>query len=354
MCELIAFLVLVSVLAFVHEAGHYITAKHFGVWVERFSIGIGKKIISVVRNNTEYCISLLPLGGYVKMHGEPYGNKNDTKAVCPEKSFKGKKPWQKALIVFAGPMANIVLSLFVFIGMYVAWGEPQMAPVIGEVYDGKPAQIAGLQPGDKILKIDEAAIESWNDLTLAFKKGKGARARVLILRDGDQLNLLLTPELTEVETGLGEKTKRYMIGIKSSMQIENKKLAVMDAVVKGTQNTILVTKNTVVTLGKMFVGAVSLKHLSGPVGIAQIAGSAAKNGTQSFLLATAVISIGLAILNLLPIPILDGGHLVLILVEAATGKPLSKKAMDVSLKIGLTAMVLIFFVAIYNDVTKIF
>lgn len=354
MWELVSFLILVSLLALIHEFGHYLTAIHYGVWVERFSIGIGKKLYSKTINGTEYCISLLPIGGYVRMHGEPYAKKDEDKKIDNKISFAGKKIWQKSLIVIAGPMANFILSLFIFIGMYAIWGEPQMAPIVGEVYDGKPAQIAGMKPGDKIIKIDGLTINSWKELTLRIQEGKGKPSRIKVKRNNEIMDLVLTPELTEVTNGLGEKTNLYMVGIKSSMKIDNKKIPLHKSIYRGAENTFLITKNTVITITRMFIGAVSTKHLSGPVGIAQIAGNAAKNGVQSFLFAMAVISIGLAILNMLPIPLLDGGHLMFFMVEAITGRTLSEKAMEISLKFGLSAITIIFGVAIFNDLAKIF
>ena len=340
-----------SVLIIIHEWGHFIVAKRNGVKVERFSIGFGPKIFGITRGDTEYKVSLLPLGGYVKMAGMADENM-DTQAIKGEPwEFNSKTVWQRLKIVSAGPVMNFVLALVIFIAVYMV-GVPVMTNKIGEVKEGFPAAAAQLQTGDQIVAIDGAPVKNWNELVKIIYQNPGKELNLTIQRAEKQFSVALTPKEEKTTDVFGKEHTVGLIGIMPTSDFQTEKSNPLHAIWLGTEHTIKLTAMTYKGIFLLATGQVSPKNLGGPLMIAQLAGKEAKEGWLPLLYFIALISINLAVLNFLPIPILDGGHAFFLIVEAIKGSPVSVKAQDLAQKIGLGLLLALIIFATYNDILR--
>ena len=432
MTTLISFLVLLGILVFIHELGHFIIAKLSGVGVLKFSLGFGPKIIGIKRGETEYLISALPLGGYVKMVGE--STDEEVSQEDNEKSFANKPLSKKAAIVAAGPLMNLVLAfvllpLIYLIGIQIpAYLDKE--PIIGYVVKGEIADKAGLKKGDIILSIDDESIKNWEELNTAIISNPNRSLKLKIKRDGALKEILFTPEASSrtgggiagflppmipavgglnkglpaekaglkvgdtilavngvkidhwmelqqaiqnkkaeeklllikrgnetftvgIKPELNEDIKAYVIGISPLQETITRRYGPVGAVIEGTKKMGELTIMTFVIIKKLFVGEISIKTLGGPLMIAQVAGQAAESGLTALLSLTAFLSLQLGILNLLPIPVLDGGFFVFFGIEALRGKPLSEKVMTIVQNIGIGLLVLLMVFVTYNDVMRL-
>jgi regulator of sigma E protease len=422
---LIYFLIVIGILVFVHEFGHFIMAKRAGVRVEKFSLGMGPKITGFKKGDTEYVISWLPLGGYVKMAGE----NPDEEPTGAADEFQSKSVWQRAKIAATGPLTNIVLAFivmpFVFmIGTYSEgpakvgyvesgspaqrsgfqaddviveingrsisdWtkalsliavnpetdvnvtverhGErktlklrpdsatelkigssglvPDMPAEVGRLKPGFPAEKAGLQVNDKILAVNGKTVYHWNQFSMLVKDSNGKKLDLNIVRDGRRRNVTVTP----LKDG-----DRFVIGVEPVMRLVFKKHGFFESIRLGFNKTVEFVDLTFITLRKLMTFNLSIKTLGGPVMIAQMSGQAAEAGMSTFLSLLAMISISLGILNLLPIPILDGGLILFLIIEAVRRKPLSRKTMEIAQSIGAAALITLIAVVSYNDVMRMF
>ncbi len=432
MTTLISFIIVLGVLIFIHELGHFAVAKACGVGVERFSLGFGPRIVGIQRGETEYRISLLPLGGYVKMVGEAPGEE-----ITPEqraKSFTHKPVWKKSLIVAAGPAMNLVLAIALLpviflIGIqapkyleepavagYVVPGEaadkagikkgdtvvliegkeikdwedlitalamspdkkitavidrggakidtslvpvasevtgagtaglyPPMEPVIGEISSGFPAGKAGIKPGDRIVSINGKPITHWAELEDVIHKS-GDNKDIVISRDGQELSFNIAPKYNE-------ETKTWLIGISRHEETELKRYGLVESIQKGVSTGIEMTLRLFVVIKGLVIGEFSLKTLGGPIMIAQVAGKAAESGFADLLSLVAFLSLQLGIINLFPIPVLDGGHIVFFGMEAVKGSPLSEKFMTIAQQVGIALLIALMVLVTYNDLFRIF
>src|SRR3972149_2759611 len=437
MTTLISFLVVLGILVFIHELGHFIIAKLSGVGVLKFSLGFGPKIIGIKRGETEYLISALPLGGYVKMVGE--ATDEEVKPEDNEKSFANKPVVKRAAIVIAGPIMNLVLAfallpLIYLIGIqipayldkepivgYVVKGEnadkaglqkgdvihsidgkhiknwedlnsviisnpnkplnlnikrnaefqeitltpeassqtgggmsgffPPMSPTVGGLIKGFPAEKAGLKIGDTILSVDGVKIDHWVELQQAIQNNKSgvksAEERLFqITRGNETFEVRIKPQWNE-------EGMVYAIGISPLQETITRRYGPAGAVVEGVKKMGELTMLTFVIIKKLFVGEISIKTLGGPLMIAQVAGQAAESGLTALLSLMAFLSLQLGILNLLPIPVLDGGFLLFFGIEALRGKPLSERVMTIAQNIGIGLLVLLMVFVTYNDVMRL-
>ncbi len=350
--SIFAFIIVLGVLIFFHEFGHFIVARLFGVGVEKFSLGFGPRLFGKKVGITDYRLSAIPLGGYVKMIGE-----EPDADVAPEDipiSFTHKHVAKRILIVAAGPVFNILLAVIIFFGIFVFSGTYIIKPSIGEVRPGSPALAAGLQPGDLITAIDGVAISNWDEMAKFINASKGRPIRVSVRRNDASLEVRIEPEPVTTKNVFGEDIQRYIIGITASGDTLVKKLNPLQAFSESLAQTYHVSKLMVVIIAKLIKGDISAKTLGGPIMIAQMAGDSAKAGVVSLIFFIALISINLAIINLLPIPILDGGHLLFFLIEAVKGSPVSIKIREVSQQVGLFILILLMILVFYNDITRIF
>ncbi len=432
MTTIISFIIVLGILIFIHELGHFLAAKASGVGVEKFSLGFGPRLVGIQRGETEYRISLLPLGGYVKMVGEAPGE--EITEELRAKSFTHKPLWKRASIVAAGPAMNLVLAvvlmpLIFMIGIqvpvylekpaevgYVAPGEPAdragirkgdtvvsvagketgnweellmglamgpgkelevgflrdgsrlettivpdvseatgagyggvfppMEPVIGGVAPGFPAMDAGLKPGDRILSVNGAPITHWAELESAIHKS-GDKKVIKVARGGEEPSFEITPVYNE-------EAKAYLVGISRQEEQVTRQYGFVESIQRGVASGVDMTYKLFVVVKGLIVGDYSLKTLGGPIMIAQVAGQAAESGIADLLSLMAFLSLQLGIINLFPIPVLDGGHLVFFGMEAVKGRPLSEKFMAAAQQVGIALLIMLMLLVTYNDLFRIF
>jgi len=340
-----------GVLVFIHELGHFIFAKFFGVYVEKFSIGFGPKILGKKYGETEYLISTIPLGGYVKMYGE-----NPDEPVLEElkdRAFNNKKLYQKALIVFAGPFFNYLFAIFLFWIVFI-YGIPTLKPVVGELQPTMPAALAGLQKGDIITNIDDKKITSWDEMSKIIKDNANKPLKISIKRGDQLLEKIVTPAAVKSKNLFGEEITVGLLGIKPAGDNFVQKFGPIESLIKANQKCYEIVYLTILGIVKMFQKVVPADNIGGPIMIFQMTKDAAQFGLIPLLTFVALISINLAILNLLPIPVLDGGHLLIYLIEGVIRRPLSEKAKMIAIRIGMTFLIALMFFAFYNDIMRIF
>lgn len=346
--NLIYAVILFGFLIFIHELGHFLAAKLCGVRVLKFSIGFGPKLIGRKIGETEYLISAIPLGGYVKMYGEDV----DEKVVEVNRSFKHQPVSKKLLIVLSGPLFNIASAIFLFWFIYV-YGIPVLKPTIGEILEGSPAHLAGLKRGDTIVEIDGERITNWFDMAQKIQQSPNRSLNFKIERSGESFQVSIVPQERETKNIFGEKIFVGQIGIKPADEYFIKREEPLLALKKSVEKCYEIVELTYLTIVKIFQRVVSTDVIGGPILIFQAASKTAEQGLVSFLSFAAVISINLGILNLLPIPVLDGGHVVFFLIEAIRRKPLSERFVVISQKIGIVVLVGLMMLAFYNDILRL-
>ncbi len=344
------FIVVLGILIFVHELGHFLAAKGLGVRVLKFSLGFGPKVIGKKIGDTDYMLSALPLGGYVKMLGD------NLEEEIPEDekpySFLSQKNWKKILIVGAGPFFNLIFAALV-LWMVFMLGVPVPDAVVGDLKEGYPAIEAGMMTGDKIISVDGENVGDWSEMAEIIMSSGGRELEIKAKRGDEELVFFVTPILGEGLSEVLTPKQQYMIGITQSGNYHTVKRGPISALFEGTKRTGYYTYLTFVIIGKMFTGEVALENLGGPILIAQVAGSAARQGLVSFLGFLALISINLAILNLLPVPVLDGGHLLFFAIEATIKRPINIRIKEVALQIGLALLVILMIMAFYFDISRL-
>ncbi|WP_461394988.1 RIP metalloprotease RseP, partial [Deferrisoma sp.] len=346
----LSFVVLLGVLVFVHEFGHFLVAKRLGIRVLKFSLGFGPKLWGWRRGETEYLVSAVPLGGYVKLFGE-----DPDEPLAPgegARSFSARPVSHRIATVVAGPAMNFVLAVVVF-SLLSLFGTPILQAVVGQVSPGMPAEAAGLQPGDRITAIDGEPVASWDEMAERIAASEGRELELTVERGGEVLRVRVTPVFRESHTLLGEVVQKPMIGIAPAGEVAVERNPIWKAPWVGLRETARWTAVTAEVLVKMVVGRVSPRTLGGPIAIAQMAGETAQAGLQSFLFLMAVLSVNLAVLNLLPIPILDGGHLLFFGIEAVRGRPVSLRHREVAQQVGLAILLALMAFVMYNDLSRI-
>jgi regulator of sigma E protease len=361
-----------GILIFVHELGHFLIAKLFNVKVEKFSLGFGPKVFSKQIGETEYMLSAFPLGGFVKLFGEggiiEGANDDKSKGDISEgtvrlpdefteeekkRSFAHRPPHAKIAIVMAGPIFNLVFAWLAFIVLNMT-GVPTLTAKIGEVPKDKPAFKAGIQKGDLIKGINNQPVTRWDEIAAIISGSKGEPVSVKVKRDQQELSFTVTPEPRVTKNLFGEDVKGFAIGVASAGEIVTEYYGPVDAVVKGTAQTGKVIELTVMSLVKLFQRVVPLDTVGGPIMIVKMAGEQAAAGASSFLAFMALLSINLGILNLLPVPVLDGGHLVFYFWELVTGRPVSQKIREYGQQVGMVLLLSLMVLAFYNDIVRYF
>lgn len=343
-------IILLGILIFIHELGHFLFAKLMGVKVLKFSLGFGPKLLRKKFGDTEYLISSVPLGGYVKMLGENPGEelKEDEKPFA----YNYQHIWKRFLIVFSGPLFNILFATIIFFFVFLN-GLPILLPEVGDVIPRSPAEIAGLMKGDRIIGIDGITINQWDEMTTVIHKNPGKPISLKIKRDSKTFKISITPEMKKLKDIFGDEKEIGLIGIKPSGSTFIKK----DNIVSAVENSIIRTWDisvlTVVSIVKLIQRVIPANTIGGPILIVQMAGDQASKGLLNFFIFMAIISINLGILNLLPIPILDGGHIFFLGIEAVRRKPLNEKFIAISQRIGIAIIITIMAFALYNDIIRL-
>lgn len=347
---LLSAIILLGIIIFVHELGHFLFAKLMGVRVLKFSLGFGPRLLGKKIGDTEYLISSIPLGGYVKMLGETPGDEltEEEKPLA----YNNQKVWKRFVIVFSGPFFNIVCAgvIFFFIFLY---GFPVLVPEVGSVMPDTPAEKAGLMKGDRIAGIDGSALTQWDEMTEIIHRSPGKAVSLTVERGSSTFRVTIIPERKKIQNIFGEGKEVGLIGIKPSGNTIVRKANIIQALSDSVAKTWDISVLTVVTVVKLIQRVVPMDTIGGPILIVQLAGEQASKGFMSFFIFMAVININLGIINLFPIPILDGGHLVFLGIEAIRRKPLSEKVISVSQKIGLAILLTLMAVVIYNDVVRL-
>ena len=350
MITLISFIILLSVLIFVHELGHFLAARIAGVGVLKFSLGFGPKIIGKKIGKTEYVLSWIPLGGFVKLLGES-GNEE----LSPEdekKSFFKKSKWKRMLIILAGPVFNFLLALVIFIIVFV-YGLPNLTAVVGEVQKESAAFEAGMISGDKIIAIDDKKVVFWEEIKPIIAESKGKEMEVAVERGAEKKHLLIKPRLSKSKNIFGEEISTYLIGVSPAGNTIIERKNPWDAIIASVGKTWEISKLTVISVVKMLEGVISPRTLGGPIFIAQIAGAQVKEGIIPFILFMAILSINLGVINLFPIPVLDGGHIFFYLIEIVTRREISIKVKEMSQQIGFVILLMLMLFVVFIDVERL-
>ncbi len=343
-------MLILGVLITVHEFGHFIAAKRLGVRVEKFSFGFGRRLLSKVKNGTEYSISLIPLGGYVKLAGdslEEFKNNPD--------EYLSKKPLERCQIIFCGPLLNYILGFLCFWLIFFI-GYPTLTTKVGGLIEGFGAKDAGVQVGDKIIAVDGKKVDFWEDLQVAIQAKKTASKVLLsVLRDNREYAIEVKIKEKQLGDALGQKHSVGLIGIMPKDEIVKVKHGFLESFTLGINKTLDLTIMTYKALWRMITGKLSMREsITGPLGIFYITSKAASVGMIAVLHLVAVLSVSLCIFNLLPLPVLDGGHIVLLAIEKIRGKQLGVKAEQVITQIGFTLIIALALFATYNDLLRIF
>jgi regulator of sigma E protease len=348
--SIISVIILLGILIFAHELGHFLMAKYSGVGVERFQLGFGPKLIGKRWGETEYRLSLIPLGGLVKLVGE---SETDELSEEDQKRSFLKQPVGKRMgIVVAGPFFNVLLAILIFTVVFMV-GIPALTNQVGSVQPGTAAFEAGIVAGDYIVAIDGKKISRWDELAEFVGQSGGRALRITLERHGRPVEVTLQPRLMRVRNIFGEETASYKIGVAPSPDTVIRRMNPFQAFWHSLKQTWLITKLTMVSIVKILEGVISPRTLGGPILIAQIAGAQVKEGIIPFVLFMALLSINLAVLNILPIPVLDGGHLLFYLIEAVTGREVSLKWRETAQQIGFVFLVILMIFVIMMDIERL-
>ncbi|MCF8477190.1 MAG: RIP metalloprotease RseP [Pseudolabrys sp.] len=357
----VPFLFVLTVVVFFHELGHFLIARWCGIKVLVFSLGFGPEIVGFNdRYGTRWKLSAIPLGGYVKFFGD------DNAASVPDHeaaaqmseadrkdSFVHKPVGPRAAVVAAGPIANFILAIAIFAGIFMTVGKQSTTARVDAVQAGSAAQAAGFMPGDLVLSIAGNKIESFSDMQRIVSISAGEPLKVEVERGGVIVALEATPQMRELKDNFGNVHKLGVLGISRSMapgDVKTQRAGPLKAVVMGAQETWFVVDRTLSYIGGIFAGREAADQLGGPIRIAQVSGQVATAGFTALLHLTAVLSVSIGLLNLFPIPLLDGGHLLFYGIEAARGKPLSERAQEFGFRVGLAIVVMLMIFATFNDI----
>lgn len=346
----ILFILVLGILIFVHELGHYLAARSVGIRVETFSIGFGKEILGWNdKHGTRWKIGWIPMGGYVQMFGQ-----EDGKAYSHEnepESFSAKKIWQRAWVIAAGPLFNLLFGFFLLIAIMLG-GEHKMLPQVGQTLPDMPAANV-FESGDIVLSMNGQAIADWNQLTDTTQAAMDKPIDVVFERNGVQQTVTVTPKVTTFTDFLGNEHTVGRLGVTPSYNTFVVKHPPLQAVTRAAERTWEITSLTVVSLYKLVIGAVSPENLTGPLGIANLTGQTASSGIFALSMFMVVITINLCIVNLFPLPVLDGGHLVFLAYEKVRGKPLGPMAQEWAFRVGLVCILALAGFATLNDVKNL-
>ena len=355
----IPFLVVLTILVFVHEMGHFAVARYNKVRVEVFSIGFGKELFGFNdRHGTRWKFSAIPLGGYVKMFGEGDSideDGNERQLADEEKavSFHYKRLGQRAAIVFAGPFANFIFAFVVLSGLIYVTGLPNQLAGVGTIQAGSAAEKAGIHTGDRVIMIAGQPVKWFEDLRQIVMANPNVPLSMEVIRGDSQLRIIATPiSRTILEDGVEKEIG--LLGVTPNPEmVEFEQAGPLDAIVMGAERTYGMTVNILTSVGRMLTGSVSREELGGPLRIAQLSGQMAQGGLGNLVFFLAALSINLGLINLFPVPMLDGGHLLFYFFEAIIGRPINEKAQEYSFRFGLILVLLLMLFVTWNDIVQL-
>jgi len=360
----IPFLIVLTIVVFFHELGHFLVARWAGVRVLTFSVGFGPELAGFNdRHGTRWKLSAIPLGGYVRFFGDESEASTPSAASLGamseedrKVSFHHKGVPARAAIVAAGPIANFLLAIVIFAGLYTIYGKPNVSPLVEAVEAGSPAEAAGFKVGDLVTAIDGTAIETFSDMKRIVSTRAGQELAISVKRGDSNLVLRVTPVLRESKDAFGNSMKEGILGVRhvgKPGDVATEKVGPLTALGLGVKQSWLIVEETGRFLQKVFTGRGGGEQIGGPIRIAQLSGQAASLGLDYFMNLTAVISVSIGLLNLFPVPLLDGGHLLYYAVEFARGRPLSERAQEMGFRVGLALVLMLMIYATYNDILHI-
>jgi regulator of sigma E protease len=360
----VPFLFVLTIVVFFHELGHFLMARLCGIKVLVFSIGFGPEIAGFNdRYGTRWKISAVPLGGYVKFYGDDNAASVPDQAAAASMSDTDRKDSfmfqpvrSRAAVVAAGPIANFVLAIAIFAAIFMTVGKQTTSARVDTVQPASAAEAAGFKPGDLVTAINGEKIESFSDMQRIVSISAGETLSIDVDRGGAPITLKATPQLKELKDNFGNVHRLGVLGISRSMSpgdIKTEKAGPLRAVVMGAQETWFVVDRTLAYIGGVFVGREAADQLGGPIRIAQVSGQVATAGFTALIHLTAVLSVSIGLLNLFPIPLLDGGHLLFYAIETIRGRPLSERAQEVGFRIGLAVVVMLMIFATFNDIIRL-
>jgi len=357
---LIPFLAVLTVIVFVHEMGHYLVARWNGVAIHTFSIGFGPELFGWNdRSGTRWRISAIPLGGYVRFLGDmnpasvpdPQAPEQLDPELAP-RLFVNKSVWQRIAVVVAGPLANVILTFLVLYALLLGYGRYTIPPVIGEVLSGSVAEAAGFEPGDRVLSVDGYAVRGFEDFQRYVATAPAREVVVDLTRNGAERTLTLVPEVVTIEDSFGNPQRIGRIGVSRDVSSEDVTLyrpGPVEAIGMTVEEIRFIVQRTAAFLGDFFVGRGDVEQLGGPVKVAKVSGEVATLGVVALINLMALLSLNIGIFNLLPIPMLDGGHLLYYLVEAVRGRPLSLRVQELGFRFGFALVLALMVFTLFND-----
>ena len=358
----VPFLVVLTVIVFVHELGHFWVARRCGVRVETFSIGFGPELFGWIdRHGTRWKIAAVPLGGYVKFFGDADATSGSAdgetmaamSAADRAVSFHHKSLPQRTAIVAAGPVANFIFAILVYAALFMSVGQSYSPPVVGGVVPGSAAEQAGLQVGDRITSLDGKEVQSFTEMRTYVALRAETPIRVGLLRDERAMTLTVTPSRVDVPDGFGNTQRVGQLGVQAAGRIEFVKHGPVSAVTQAVRQIGTEISSTFTYLGRIIGGKESGDQLSGPLGIAKMSGDVAKASWLGLISLMATLSVAIGLINLFPVPMLDGGHLLFYAVEAVRGKPLGERAQEYGFRIGFALVLSLFLFATWNDLNRL-
>ncbi|MFI3271739.1 MAG: RIP metalloprotease RseP [Pseudomonadota bacterium] len=351
MTSIISVILVLGGLIFFHELGHYLAARMLGIGVHAFSLGFGPRIFGWRRGKTDYKLSLVPLGGYVSLAGESGDEVSET--FEKGELFCHRPAWHRLIVVAAGPLFNLLLAWLIYWGLIWTHGQFILLPEVGAVNEGTPAAMAGVQAGDRVLTIDGHTIETWDNVSERIAASQGAPITIELGRDNDIISLRIVPEERLRKTIFGDEERAFLIGIQASGNINNITLPFGEAAIAGLKQTKQMIVITAEGVGKLIERVVPMESVGGPIMIAQLVGQEANNtGLVGVLALAALISINLGLLNLLPVPVLDGGHIVFLTIEMIIRRPVPAKIQEMTTRVGIVLLLGLMLLATYNDIVR--
>ncbi len=361
---IVPFLIVLTLIVFVHEMGHYLAGRWSGIGVTAFSVGFGPELIGFTdRHGTRWKLSAIPLGGYVKFLGDddPASIPDyDAVSALPEdvrkRTFLGAALWKRAVTVAAGPIANFILAIAIFAVMFSIYGRQVADPVVAEVRPGSAAEAAGVRPGDLLVALDGEPVATFDDVRRSVSVRPELRIVVTVRRDGADIDLPMVPERSEITDQFGNKIELGLIGIVTNQETGNFRIVEygpVEAVGQATLQSWHIVTGTFDYLSNLLTGRMKADQLGGPIRVAQASGQMATLGVAALLQLAAVLSVSIGLLNLMPVPVLDGGHLMFYAVEAVRGRPVGPGAQEIAFRIGMALVLMLMVFATWNDISML-